>query len=192
MQTLATILGTNEERDVLVMNRDEVQSTKLAIDMRDKLRDLALQLRRVGQRRARHLYEHDIPNPFGVVLHKPFKRPQLLYDTLHDIKLISRDDDLLALVECSQSIDLRVDAWTSSIDRDTSSVDADGTVYDASDVPLVVDTKALTSCSGLIPTHANTRAREMSRVAVRLEADQVCAEHAVEDLLALRKAAEDL
>jgi hypothetical protein len=54
--------------NVLVMNRDKIQTPILAVDMRDELADLSLKLRRVRQRRRRHLDHNRIPDPFRVVL----------------------------------------------------------------------------------------------------------------------------
>ena len=73
--------------------------------------------------------------------------------------------------------------------RDALRVDADGTVPDGGNVALHVDAAARRD---LVPAHADARRREVARVRVRLEADQVRAEHAVEDLLAPRQAPEHL
>ena len=59
---------SDNELDALVVDGDEVQRTELSVDVRDKLRHLTFELRRVGQRRRRNLDKDDIPNPLRVIL----------------------------------------------------------------------------------------------------------------------------
>ena len=67
----------NKRRDILVMHRDEVERTILAVDMRDELRHLPLELRRVGQCGRRHLDEDDVPDPLRIVLQELLECAQL-------------------------------------------------------------------------------------------------------------------
>ena len=59
------------------MDRYEIQSTKLAVNMCDEFRNLVFQFRRVGECGGRHLDENDIADPIGVVLQKSLKCSQL-------------------------------------------------------------------------------------------------------------------
>ena len=59
------------------MHRDEVERTILAVDMRNELRYLPLELRRVRQRGRRDLDENDIPDPLRVILQELLERAQL-------------------------------------------------------------------------------------------------------------------
>ena len=68
-----------------MMNRDEVQRSVLAVDVRDELRHLALKLRRVRERGRRDLDEDDVADPLRVVLEQLLERAQLLQDALDDV-----------------------------------------------------------------------------------------------------------
>lgn len=108
--------------------RDEVKRTVLSVDVRDELRDLALEFGRIRERRRRDLDEHDIPDPLRVILQQLLEgteldrevvnpipvaqtdAPHLLHDTLYDIELIATNDDLLALVQSTEGLKLRLDS----------------------------------------------------------------------------------
>lgn len=57
-----------EKANLLMMHRHEIQAPKLAINIRDELANLPLELGRVGQGGRRNLDEHDVPDPLGVRL----------------------------------------------------------------------------------------------------------------------------
>lgn len=59
------------------MDWDKVQRPVFSINVRDELTDHALEFRRIGQCRARHLYHHDIAHPFWVVVQQLLKGAQL-------------------------------------------------------------------------------------------------------------------
>lgn len=68
----------DKRRDILVVHRDEIKRTILAVDVRDELRHLPLELRGVGQRGRRHLDENDISDPLRVLLQELLERAQLV------------------------------------------------------------------------------------------------------------------
>ena len=92
-----------------MMHRDEVQRSVLAVDVRDELRHLALELRRVRERGRRDLDEDDVADPLRVVLQQFLECAQLLHDTLDSVELVPPNDDLLALVQRTQGLELRLD-----------------------------------------------------------------------------------
>ena len=95
-----------------MMHRDEVQRSVLAVDVRDELRHLALELRRVRQRGGRDLNEDDVADPLRVVLEQLLKHAQLLDDALDHVEFVPPDDDLLAPVQRTDGFQLRLDART--------------------------------------------------------------------------------
>ena len=96
--------------DLLMMHRNKIQRTILPINMRDQLAYLSLQLGTIAQRRTRHLDQHHPPSPLGILLQQLLKRFQLLHDSLDHIQLVPTHDDLLALVEREETLELRLDA----------------------------------------------------------------------------------
>lgn len=60
-----------------MMNRYEIQTPVLAINMRDELADLPLEFWRVRQRRRSHLDHDHIPDPLWVVLQELLKCAEL-------------------------------------------------------------------------------------------------------------------
>ena len=89
-----------------MVNGNKVQTSKLAVDAADELADLAFEFRRVGESGGCNLNEHNSANPLGVVVQEFGKRAELLYDTFHDVELVSSDDDLFTGVQLKQSLQL--------------------------------------------------------------------------------------
>ena len=129
------------------------------------------------------------------------KRTDLGEDALGRVKLVATDNDLLPVVEASKGFNLGSDtgahAFVSGkleympasggdgredqpICLDVVKVDADGAVRDAGDGTLRVDS----SGPSFVTHDADARGEEVARVRVRLEADEVAAEHAVQDRFA--------
>ena len=91
-------------RNVLVMHRDEVQATILAIDAAHKLADLSFEFWRVGKSRGCDLDKNDPTYPLGVIVQQLRERAQLLYDPLDDVQLIASNDDLFPGVEFEEGL----------------------------------------------------------------------------------------
>ena len=87
-----------------MVHGDGVERAALAIDVRDELGHLALELRRVRQRGGRDLNEDDVADPLRVVLEQLLKHAQLLDDALDHVEFVPPDDDLLALVQRTNSL----------------------------------------------------------------------------------------
>lgn len=64
-------------RDLLMMDRNEIQTPVLAIYMRHKLGYNPLELRRICKGRGSDLDHDDIADPLRVILQKFFERAQL-------------------------------------------------------------------------------------------------------------------
>ena len=73
--------------------------------------------------------------------------------------------------------------------RNAVRIDTHGAVADSSNVSLHVDAAAR---GNFVAAHADARGREVAGVGVCLEADEVCAEHPIENLLSARETPEDL
>ena len=65
------------EENSLMMYRYEVERAKRSVDMRDELAHLPFEARRVRQRGRGHLDEHDLPDPFRVVLQEALECTEL-------------------------------------------------------------------------------------------------------------------
>lgn len=179
-----------------MVHRNEVERPVFAVDMRDKLGHLALELGRVGERGRRHLDEDDVPDPLRVVLqkllecaqlvragvsehiHAPQQKTDLLHNTLDDIQLVPADNNLLALVQRTQGLELRLHTGPqpvpqspyqyglptarprihSRILRHALSVDTHRAVRNRRDVSRDIDS---TRRGNLIPAYTDTRRREV-------------------------------
>ena len=92
-----------------MVDGNEVKRAVLSVDVRNELGHLTLKLGRVGQSGRRDLDEDDVADPLRVVLEQLLERAQLLQDALDDVELVAADDDLLALVQRTQGLELRLD-----------------------------------------------------------------------------------
>jgi hypothetical protein len=101
-----------KKRNVLVMHRDEVQATILAIDTAHKLADLSFEFWRVGKSRGCDLNKDDPTYPLGVIVQQLRERAQLLYDPLDNVQLIASNDDLFPGVELEEGLQLGLNART--------------------------------------------------------------------------------
>ena len=99
-------------RDVLVMYRDKIQVTILAVDAAHKLADLSFEFGRVGKGRRCNLDKDDPTYPLGVIVQQLRERAQLLYDPFSDIQLITSNDDLFPSVEFEEGFQFRLNART--------------------------------------------------------------------------------
>ena len=99
-------------RNVLVMHRNEVQATILAIDAAHKLADLSFEFWRVGKSRGCNLDKDDPTYPLGVIMQQLRKRAQLLYDPLDNVQLVASNNDLFPGVELEEGLQFRSNAWT--------------------------------------------------------------------------------
>ena len=97
-----------------MVNGNKVQTSKLAVDAADELADLAFEFRRVGESGGCNLNEHNSANPLGVVVQEFGKRAELLYDTFHDVELVSSNDDLFTGVQLKQSLQLGLNSGSST------------------------------------------------------------------------------
>ena len=93
-----------------MVHRDEVERAVLAVDVRDELGHLALELRRVRHGARRDLDEDDVPDPLRVVLQQLLERAQLLHDALDHVQLVPADNDLLALVQRAERLEFGLNA----------------------------------------------------------------------------------
>jgi hypothetical protein len=80
-----------------------------------------------------------------------------------------------------EGIEFWLDARTENVSRDTGGVNTDGAVIDGSYVTLNVDTFLIGG--GLVTTDSNAGRDEVTLVGISLEADEVSAEHSIEDFL---------
>ena len=67
---------------VLVMHRDEVQRTVLAVDVRNEFRNLTLELGRVCQRGRSDLDKDNVPNPLWVIVEELLEGTELYMQSL--------------------------------------------------------------------------------------------------------------
>lgn len=91
-------------RDTLVVHRDKIQATILAIDGAHKLADLSFEFWRVGKSRGCNLNKDDPTYPFGVIVQQLRERAQLLHNPLDDVQLIASNDDLFPGVEFEEGV----------------------------------------------------------------------------------------
>ena len=98
--------------NALVVHRDEVQATILAIDAVHKFADLSLEFWRVGKSGRCNLYKNDPTYPLGVIVQQLRERAQLLYDPLDNVQLIATNDDLFPGVELEEGLQFRINART--------------------------------------------------------------------------------
>jgi hypothetical protein len=98
------------DRNVLVVHRDKVQATILAIDAAHKLADLSFEFWRVGKSRGSNLDKDDPTYPLGVIVQQLRERAQLLYDPLDNVQLVASNDDLFPGVELEEGLQFRSDA----------------------------------------------------------------------------------
>jgi hypothetical protein len=61
----------------LMMDRNKVEGSIFAIDMRDKLGNLSLEFRRVRQGRRRHLDHDNVTDPLRVIAKELFESMEL-------------------------------------------------------------------------------------------------------------------
>lgn len=139
------------------------------------------------------------------------ERLQLLNDTLDDVELITADDDLLALVQRAESVHFRLDSRSlainekkpasesrvpgigfsySPINLDSPGVNANRAMHDLHN--LSANIHSAPAHRALVATDSNAAAGKVAAIRVSLEANQVGAQHAVEDFLAFGQASEDL
>jgi hypothetical protein len=100
--------------DVLMVHRDEVQATILAIDGAHELADLSFEFGRVGKSRGCNLNKDDSTYPLGVVMQQFGECSQFLNDTLDDVQLVASNDDLFTCVELEEGLQLRLNAGTTA------------------------------------------------------------------------------
>jgi len=67
------------EKNVLVMNGNEIQTSVFSINMCDQLRYLTFQFGRIGERGGRHLDKHDLTLPFRVITEQFLECSELYY-----------------------------------------------------------------------------------------------------------------
>jgi hypothetical protein len=100
------------KKNVLVVHRDEVQATILAIDAAHKLADLSFEFWRVGKSRGCNLNKDDPTYPLRIIVQQLRERAQLLYDPLDNVQLIASNDDLFPGVELEEGLQFRLNAGT--------------------------------------------------------------------------------
>ena len=169
------------EIHILMMNGDEIQRAVLSVNVRDELRNLTLQLGRVGKSRGCDLDEDNMADPLGIILQKLLERTELaseqlistsecaglkasvylLHNTLNDVKLVSSDNDLLSGIQSPERLKLGLDTRTSQVALHSLGVHAHRAPSDAGDVALNID--ASTRCR-LISAYTDTARREVSGV----------------------------
>lgn len=98
------------DRNVLVVHRDKVQATILAIDAAHKLADLSFEFWRVGKSRGSNLDKNDPTYPLGVIVQQLRERAQLLYDPLDNVQLVASNDDFFPGIELEEGLQLRSNA----------------------------------------------------------------------------------
>jgi hypothetical protein len=99
-------------RNVLVVHRDEVQTTIFAIDAAHKLADLSFEFWRVGKCRGCNLDKDDPTYPLRVIVQQLRERAQLLYDPLDNVQLIASNNDLFPGIELEEGLQFRTNART--------------------------------------------------------------------------------
>lgn len=98
--------------NVLVMHRNKVQATILAVDAAHKFADLSFEFWRVGKSRGSNLDKDDPTYPLGVIVQQLRERAQLLYDPLDNVQLVASNDDLFPGVELEEGLQFRSNART--------------------------------------------------------------------------------
>lgn len=78
-----------------------------------------------------------------------------------------------------KGIEFGLDSRTKNVSRDTCRIDTDGAVVYGSDVTL--DINALLVGGDLVAANSNARRDEVTLVGIGLEADEIRAEHSVEN-----------
>jgi hypothetical protein len=111
-------------RNALVVHRDEVQATILAIDTAHKLADLSFEFWRIGKSRGSNLDKDDPTYPLGVIVQQLRERAQLLYDPLDNVQLIASNDDLFPCVELEEGLQFRNNALTRAGGRNPQQTEA--------------------------------------------------------------------
>lgn len=71
-----------KDRDILVMDRREIQATVKTVDMADELRELSLQLGRFRERWLGDLNQHHLSSPLRVTLQQLLERLELFNHSL--------------------------------------------------------------------------------------------------------------
>jgi len=61
----------------LMMDRNKIEGSIFAIDMRDKLGNLSLEFRRVRQGRRRHLDHDNVADPLRIIIEQLFESMKL-------------------------------------------------------------------------------------------------------------------
>lgn len=90
------------------MHGDEVEASVLSVNPSDQLTDLSFQLGSISQAGASHLDEDDFASPLWVVVEELLEGFELLDDTFDDIEFIPADDDFLAIVQCAEGLEFRL------------------------------------------------------------------------------------
>ena len=91
-----------------MMHRNEIQTPILSINMRNKLTNLALQLRAVSQSRRCHLDQNNIPDPFRIILEQLLEGTELLAISDKESIMISTSSFgcFLSLLDASNDLPL--------------------------------------------------------------------------------------
>ena len=184
---------------VVMVDGNKVQRTILSVDVSNELGNLTLQFWRIRQGGRGNLDENDLSNPLRVVLQQFFEgsqlraegvsksdhkteryRTDLLNDALDNVELVTADDDFLTLIQSMESIEFGLDSGTENVSRDACRVDTDGAVVHGSNVTLDID--AFLVGGGLVTANTDAGRDEVTLVGIGLEADEVRAEHPVENL----------
>lgn len=92
-------------------------------------------------------------------------------DALDNVKLVTTDDDFLALIQSVEGIEFGLDSRKENVLRDARGVDTDGAVVYGSDVTLDVDTFLVGG--DLITANSNAGRDEVALIRICLEADEI-------------------
>jgi hypothetical protein len=103
-----------------------------------------------------------------------------LNNTLDNVELVTADDDFLSLVQSVEGIEFGLDSRTENVSGDACRIDTDGTVVYGGDVTLDVDTFLIGG--GLVTANSNGGRDEVTLIGIRLETDEIRAEHSFENL----------
>lgn len=106
-------------------------------------------------------------------------RADLLNDALHNVELVTTDDDFLTLIQSVEGVQFGLDSRTENISSDARGVDTDGAVVYSSN--MTFDVNASLVGGGLVSANSNARRDEVTRVGIGLEADEIRAEHSLEN-----------
>jgi len=80
-----------------------------------------------------------------------------------------------------EGVEFGLDSWTDNITGNAGRVDTDGAVIHSSDMTFDVDTFLVGA--GLVAADSNAGGDEVALVGISLEANEIGAEHPLEDLL---------